>query len=241
MATLFGLFSGLRRRRFRFAVGAVLLFFCAGMGFLPTPGLTHGVYIFAWTDGGRLCTESYFSRSSKVRGGEVRVQDARGGTLFSGTTESAGSVCFPAPEQAQELLFIVNAGQGHRAEFVLPETSVAEAVAALGNRSVSADPVAPPAAPAPPGKASGVFPAASEISGGEPAKPLTHGDDAALELMIRQTVREELRRELAPLRKSLAEQEIDGTPGVKDIVGGLGWIAGLFGLAALYAARRKKS
>lgn len=207
----------------------------------------HGVYIFAWTDGPRLCAESYFSKKSKVRGGEVRMQDAHGALLASGISDDAGLVCFDPPAAAQDITFVVAAGQGHRGEFLLPAADVAEALAAARRPPAASEAKAPAPAASSSVASSSVAPASAPVAApaaqDESAPPGPPGAKAlappALEALIRSAVQEELRRELAPLRKALAARE-QGGPSAKDIVGGLGWIAGLAGFGALYASRRKK-
>jgi nickel transport protein len=90
------------------------------LGFPAAKVSAHAVFIYARPDGERICTESWFSKKNKVKGGEVSMEDAQGGLLASGVTDAAGIVCFPAPAGAGDLRFIVLAGQGHRAEFTLP-------------------------------------------------------------------------------------------------------------------------
>lgn len=97
---------------------------------LPERALPHAVYIFAWVDGPRLCTQSYFSKSSRVMGGEVRMADTRGTVLDSGRSDEEGLLCFAPPPEARDIVFTVNAGLGHRGEYLLPAAEVELAVAA---------------------------------------------------------------------------------------------------------------
>lgn len=104
---------------------SVLVLMCS-----PKDSLAHSVYIFAWADGPQICTESYFTQKSKVRGGEVRMLDASGNVLASGLTGEDGLYCFSLPEKVQPLVFSVQAGPGHKGSFTLEESEVAEAVTA---------------------------------------------------------------------------------------------------------------
>jgi nickel transport protein len=52
-------------------------------------------------------------------------------------------------------------------------------------------------------------------------------------------VEEVVERKIAPLRSMLAEQNLSG-PGLTEIIGGLGWIVGIFGAAALGRASQKR-
>lgn len=239
------------RRSFPAVLLAALL--CAG---LCGRAEAHAVFIFAWPESGRVCTESYYSKSSKVRGGEVLMLDSENAVLATGRTDDAGQICFPAPDIAMDLYFVVRAGQGHRAEYILPAAGVAEA--RLGKDASQADHVDPP-----PGSAreSGTPEAASsgavadaepsrdgasdnlpQVPGGtEPAGPAVSPPADTPEMAaLRAMLREELALQLAPLRKAAAGQQAQGDPAFKDIVGGLGWIVGLAALGVLFAGRRRK-
>ncbi|MDR0339452.1 MAG: hypothetical protein LBH65_04145 [Desulfovibrio sp.] len=184
----------------------------------------HAVFIFAWHDGRRVCTESYFSKKSKVRGGEVSMADAGGLVLASGRTDTEGLLCFDAPARAGDLHFTVLAGQGHKATFTLPPAVV----------DVAPDVPAPAERPDPASREESLPPDNASTAG-----PHAAALEETLLPLLRKTLREELDRELSPLRRALAQQGQQDGQSVGDIVGGIGWIVGLAGLAALFASRRK--
>ncbi|MDR1946319.1 MAG: hypothetical protein LBQ51_04040 [Desulfovibrio sp.] len=113
-----------RRPTRRRAPGPALLLFLSLLfsGAAVTRASAHAVFIYARPDGERICTESWFSKKVRVQGGEVSMEDAQGKLLANGVTDEAGVVCFPVPAGGGDLRFIVRAGQGHRAEFLLPAT-----------------------------------------------------------------------------------------------------------------------
>jgi nickel transport protein len=192
------------------------------------------VHIFAWTDGLRICTQSYFSKNSKVIGGEVSMQDSQGKELGRGVSDAAGMFCFAAPAQAQELLFSVNAGQGHRGSFLLPAAASRQAGdAAQGKRGGDAE-----------GESLSVVSAGLAATGGESAHPAPGRGETALSPGVRDElltmIRQELQREISPLRQALAEAAHDETPGLRDIIGGLGWIFGLAAAGSLYYKRKTR-
>lgn len=197
----------------------------AALSFCPASGLAHAVYIFAWPEADRICSESYFSKKNKVRGGTVEVYNAHGTLLASGTSDEAGGLCFAGLQNSGDLLFVVKAGQGHRGEFLLPAAPVS-------------DLAQPPAAtPAPvPDTASATTPVQAPAT--TPATTPVHTAED-LQALIRATVREEIHRELEPLRRALVERKTDSGPSWREVLGGLGWIAGLAGFGAWYAARRR--
>lgn len=103
---------------------------------------------------------------------------------------------------------VVDSGDGHRGEYVV---SAAE----LGG--------APPA---------GAGAAPATIAAGEIPDTPAGADDAALEQLVDRAVA----RHVRPLREQLEAYEEKVR--LHDVLGGLGWILGLFGLAAWLHARR---
>jgi len=109
--------------------GKVKAAICAALVFwLPAASAeAHSVYIFAYPDNSQICTNSYFGGKNKVRGGRVSMATASGEILATAQTDEEGNACFPPPESSQDLIFTVEAGDGHRAEFKLPASEVESA------------------------------------------------------------------------------------------------------------------
>ena len=57
--------------------------------------------------------------------------------------------------------------------------------------------------------------------------------------MLRQIVSEEVNKAVNPIRRTLAEAS-EHEPSLQDILGGIGWIIGMAGLAAWMQSRRKQ-
>ena len=87
----------------------------------------HSVYIFAYPENSRICTNSYFSANNKVRGGRVKMTAVSGEILAEAQTDEHGQACFPPPELSLDLIFTVEAGDGHRAEFKLSASEIESA------------------------------------------------------------------------------------------------------------------
>lgn len=265
---------------------------------VPKAALAHSVYIFAWADGPQICTESYFTQKSKVRGGEVHMLDASGEILDRGFTGEDGLYCFAPPTKSQTLFFEIHAGPGHKGKFTLEESDVAEAVEALKAappvKTTSTHPILhqgeantlkagliesnlpDTGAPAPSqgddtqattrahDSAQGAL-AEQDKQGGhsghagdsedsgqggqdkraeqdprdEPIAKGTASHETASTEAIRAIVRDELQKQLSPMRHYLAEKLEDTTPGLKEIVGGIGWLMGLGALGFWFSQRRR--
>lgn len=183
--------------------------------------LAHRVNIFAYVEGGEVVVECSFSKSKRVRHGHIEVRDAVSGeTLLQGTTDAEGFFRFPVPEQARTsgsgLRILLQAGEGHQNEWIVDAAEFPGA------------PII--AAPAPSAPQSDT--AAGSVSRGNEAAPtpgLTRSD-------VEEVVAAALDAKLAPIQRELREQGQKG-PGVQEIVGGIGWIFGLIGLAAYFKSR----
>ncbi len=194
---------------------------------LPGSASAHRVNIFAWTEGPQVVTESGFSSGGRVRSGRVTVLDAvTGETLLEGRTDGKGLFRFPAPAAGRMhgLRIRIDAGEGHRNEWRMEPEELTGAAA-------------PQRSPAAAPKAS---PAVSGNSASEPAPLPGNGRSAAAgptpeELYAVMDAALEAR--LGPIRRELAELRTR-RPGMTEIVGGIGWLAGLAG-AALYFRRRR--
>lgn len=178
----------------------------------------HKVNIFAYVDGNTVVTDSGYSRSKRVHDGTVEVYDAATGTmLLSGPTDDNGKFDFEIPAQARanrmDLRLLLKAGTGHQAEWTV---KFDEFGAAKG-----------PFAPQPADH--GHMAVAVSDAGKDGAGPQVAMDTAAVEAVVR--------RELEPVKRMLADLSQSG-PGVTEIIGGIGYILGLFGLVAYMKSRK---
>jgi len=186
------------------------------------PALAHRVNVFAYVEGGEVVVECSFSKSKRVMHGLIEVQDAASGqTLLHGTTDADGLFRFPVPEQAKKsgsgLRILLQAGEGHQNEWTVDAAEFSEA-------SAPADP--PPSGPQ-------LDAAADPVSGGNDAASRTSGLTRS---DVEDVVAAVLDAKLAPIQRELLEQSQKG-PGVQEIVGGIGWIFGLIGVAAYFKSR----
>ena len=200
-----------RPRRLYFVLVAALL---ATAGW-PTPCLAHRVTIFAWVDGDTVYTQSRFSGGRAAKNGDITVFDAGGKQLLTGKTDAAGEFSFKLPCR-KGLRIVLNAGMGHRNEWVL-----------------SADD---------PDRTSGRGKEEKRPAGGtRPAPPLIRvpASTALTREDIQSIVDESLDKRLKPMMKLIAELRND-SPSVSDIFGGIGYIIGLVGLAAYIQNRKRR-
>jgi nickel transport protein len=220
--------------RSRLGLGAVLalvLFAC--------PAFAHRVNVFAYVEGNDVVVECSYSRSERVRYGEIDVFNAATGALYlSGTTDEKGEFRFPVPPAARAakagLRVVLNAGEGHQNS---TEVTAAEYLAAAPGAPAPAAPASAQASASPAAPLQTPGPAGVVETGQQPAGPAPlAGDAAALSAVVEAAVE----KKIAPLRAMLVSDKEKG-PGLTEIVGGIGWLVGLGGLAAFFAARGKRN
>jgi nickel transport protein len=85
--------------------------------------LAHKVNLFAYVDGGKIYTESYFADGKPVKNGKVLVYDSREMLLLEGVTDQAGLFSFDIPI-VDDLNIVIDATMGHRNSYKLKKAEV---------------------------------------------------------------------------------------------------------------------
>jgi nickel transport protein len=182
--------------------------------------LAHNVTVFAWVEGDTVHVESKFSGGRRPMDAPVEVYDSDGKLLLKGVTDENGEYSFKVPQRTA-MKVVVLAGMGHRGEWSIPVSDLGSADG--GKESQAAQTGSPPA--------TGISqPAAMDGSG-------STGNLTATE--IKKAVEEALAAQLKPVMNLLVETRPSG-PTVTDVLGGIGYIFGLIGVAAYFTSRRRK-
>lgn len=171
----------------------------------------HKVNVFAYVDGNTVVTDSGYSRSKRVHDGIIEVYDAATGKLLlSGQTDTNGKFDFQIPEEAR-------AGRMDLRLLLKAGTGhQAEWVVKYNEYGAAKGPFAAPAEE-------------EEHTHVAVAKAPT-AEAADVEAIVR--------RELEPIKRMLADMNQAG-PSTTEIIGGIGYIFGLFGVAAYFKSRKK--
>ncbi|BCS88334.1 hypothetical protein [Pseudodesulfovibrio sediminis] len=190
----------------------LILSICLAMAvtlFLAAVSEAHKVNIFAYVEGNTVVTDSGYSKSKRVYDGIVEVYDVATGTLLL-----SGST-----------------NQQGRFDFEIPEAAHANHMdlrlllkAGTGHQAewvVKYAEYGTDTAPA----ASAKDPAAVQ-----PTAVTSSVGSSEVEKIVH--------RELEPVKRMLAEMH-DAGPSMTEIIGGIGWIIGLFGVAAYMKGRRQ--
>lgn len=187
-----------------------------------TSALAHRVNVFAYVEGGEVVVECSYSKSKRVNRGTIEVLSLQSGeTLLSGETDEDGSFRFPVPEAARRtgsgLRIVLVAGEGHQNEWVVDAAEFMPAGSGSATAAVAAQPAGDREQP--------------PTAGAEAPAALSRGD-------VEEIVNAALDAKLAPIKRAVLERTEEG-PGLREIIGGIGWIFGLVGLAAYFKGRSR--
>jgi cobalt/nickel transport system permease protein len=187
---------------------------------ISSQALAHKVNLFAWYDGKMILSEGYFSTGTKAVNSTIMVLDSEGKEVFNGMTDKKGEFSFKPPRNGEYRL-VLEAGMGHRAEAL---------VSVQGMESGTAAPEA--------GQAGPQTAESPELKGDGQAAEDAHKGTAALTNAEFEQI---LDRKLNPIKEQLLRLAEQGDRVCfRDVVAGLGYIAGLMGLAIYLAQRKRK-
>lgn len=180
---------------------------------LPVATEAHRLNIFASNEGTIIRGSVYFQGMRAARTAPIRVLDPAGALLANVVTNEAGAFTFQVTRRVAHH-FVADLGDGHRAEFI-----------------VSAEQL-PPFLPAPslPEPAEPVVGTTSE--GTKAVMPADVAQEA-IETIVENTVA----RHVGPLRQQIAAYE--DRIRWHDVLGGIGYIVGMTGVACYFLARRR--
>lgn len=181
--------------------------------FVPvSSAFAHKVYLFAWIDGDTVYTDSYFSSKKKVHNGTIRVLD-KGNELLQGKTNEKGEFSFKIPDNIgnKALKLILESSMGHRAEYLLTGEDIS---GYQDDSEQSTD--------------NTVFEKASSLN--------VNADMTVIKEMMEEVVDARLK----PVTRALAKIQEEKGPGITEIVGGIGYIIGIMGIALYFRSRRKQ-
>lgn len=198
------------------------------------PALAHKVNVFALASGGTVSGEAYFSGGAKAQDAAVEIADPSGRVVAKGRTGADGTFSLVLPDDARAPLTVtLKAGEGHQGSFVLKETDQPARQPAR-ETAVARQDKAAPASPAD-GPTGSLAPAAVAAPVSSAPSVFSADDDARLAALVEAATARAVEEKLAPLRVSLARLSAkDEDARLRDIIGGLGWIMGLVGLAAWF-------
>ncbi len=182
-----------------------------------TPAQAHKVIASVFPSGDMIEGEIGFSNGDMAANATVEIFDPDGNKLGETQTDADGYFTFTPTEDVAHV-FTSNLGAGHIANVTMDEPDIAQVLGKQSSRTEDAETVV----------------AAESAAAAAPGASVTIAALTPEEIdVIATAVRDEIR----PLRR-----EIDAYKehhDIQSILGGIGYIAGLFGLGFYLAARRR--
>lgn len=190
--------------------------------FIASALYAHKVTVFAWLDQDIVNVETSFSGGTPAKHSLVTLKSATGQVIKKGHTDEKGKWIFQLPSllEPQLLTIVLDAGEGHRATWQIHPSD---------------------------------FPAKKKYEEKKLPTPLiqkapvSNPSPLYTEEEVKQFIKEAVdntrieiqQNEIAPLKRQLAMQASAG-PSITEIIGGVGWILGLFGVSAWWRSRKRK-
>lgn len=188
----------------------LVLWVMAALLLTAFPAWAHKVSVFGYVENGWLLGEGYFPGGGKAKASKVELLDQKGRVLATTKTDNKGAFKMELPKAKGPLKLVISAGMGHKGQYVLTAQDLGQGQA--GEHQ------APEA-----------LTSQSDVQGGQI-------DQAMLQAAIEKA----LDQKLAPLKAQIAKLQAERAIGVADVLGGLGYILGLLGLAAYMKNRKHK-
>lgn len=181
---------------------------------LPLSAKAHRLKVFAQADGALVRGQVYFVGGAKAINAAVRIKISDGQLLAELRTDAEGRFSYQL-SRPDDLLIEADSGDGHEASWPIKAQELAPAFAGLDQGKAPAEAQQPASS-------------AASHSGTQVAGDVQTPSMAELELAIA--------RQIAPLREELSAAGDERR--LQDIIGGLGYIFGLAGLALWWKSRR---
>jgi nickel transport protein len=193
--------------------------------FLPASASAHKVTIFAWVDVDTVHTQSKFSGGKRVKNTPVLVFDPKDVLLLDGKTDKNGMFSFKIPQKTS-LKIVLKASMAHMAVWKIP----VEALGGTEPKNAAKTDALQDSLKTSPDSVD--IETHEQVSG---SSTVTLGKRE-----IEEIIDASLDKKLAPITEILADS-IHRGPGITEIMGGLGYIFGLVGVALYFANRKRKN
>ena len=192
----------------------ILIFIFLIIIMINISAFAHKVNIFAYIEGDKVYTESYFNDGKKCIDSKIEAFDKQGNKLLEGLTDEEGTFSFEVPAEDVidgDLKLVLTASMGHRAEYIIQADE-------LGNiKELIEEKIEEPI--------SAVSPEVSSF------------DLKEIQSLIEDALDEKLKPVMREMREIKKSQEDRISP--TEIIGGIGYIVGIFGIVAYFLSRKK--
>jgi len=186
----------------------------------------HKVNVFAYVEGEKIYTESYFNDGKKCIDSKIEVFDNQGNKLLEGLTDKEGKFSFEVFSENGDLKIVLTASMGHRAEYTIRTDELRDAMGSI-EESIEKP----------------IFSEKRDES--SLAEMISEEKEAispeisSLDLNeIRSLIEDALDEKLKPIMTEIKKSQEDKISPT-EIIGGIGYIIGIFGIIAYFLSRKR--
>ena len=186
----------------------------------------HKVNVFAYIEGEKIYTESYFNDGKKCIDSKIEVFDNQGNKLLEGLTDKEGEFSFEVPSEDGNLKIVLTASMGHRAEYTIRTDELRDAMGSIEES------IEKPISSEKRDESS-----LAEMISEE--KEVISPEISSLDLNeIRSLIEDALDEKLKPIMREIKKSQEDKISPT-EIIGGIGYIIGIFGIIAYFLSRKR--
>jgi len=186
----------------------------------------HKVNVFAYVEGEKIYTESYFNDGKKCIDSKIEVFDNQGNKLLEGLTDKEGKFSFEVSSENGDLKIVLTASMGHRAEYTIRTDELRDAMGSI-EESIEK-------------------PIFSEKRDESSLAEMISEEKEAISLEIssldlneiRSLIEDALDEKLKPIMTEIKKSQEDKISPT-EIIGGIGYIIGIFGIIAYFLSRKR--
>jgi len=186
----------------------------------------HKVNVFAYVEGEKIYTESYFNDGKKCIDSKIEVFDNQGNKLLEGLTDKEGKFSFEVSSENGDLKIVLTASMGHRAEYTIRTDELRDTMGSI-EESIEKP----------------IFSEKRDES--SLAEMISEEKEAispeisSLDLNeIRSLIEDALDEKLKPIMTEIKKSQEDKISPT-EIIGGIGYIIGIFGIIAYFLSRKR--
>ncbi|MBI5406224.1 MAG: hypothetical protein HZA18_00835 [Nitrospirae bacterium] len=208
--------------------------------FIPNT-YAHKVQMFAYPEGDTVFVEGYFADGKKPKKSEVMVFDNGGKVLFSGVTDDEGKLSFKIPQKT-DLRITLNAGMGHKAEYTLPASELNGSnppnppFSKGGEKKMASDKGEETKDVVNQGGDKNEALSKAELAEKGQVNHISQLDEAQVQAIVEKAVERAVGEAIKPLVRSFTEMTQKNS--LTTIIGGIGYILGLMGIALYFKSRK---
>ncbi|KXS37479.1 MULTISPECIES: hypothetical protein [unclassified Candidatus Frackibacter] len=195
---------------------------------LAVPAYAHRVVTYAYVSGESIVVETAFGNGSPFGGAMVKVYGSEGELLKKGKTNKKGIYKFKIPQKS-DLKIVVGGELGHQGKYTIKE----EELPSVSNQNSRKNELSID-------KNSSMAESdidTDKINQTEDKIRQSSKDKLIAQEEVRSILKEELSKQIAPLNRKITQLQIKKGPGMTEVIGGIGYIFGLMGIAFYFKSK----